>query len=56
MKRFKRWEVKDQLEISNDDMKYVIVEPNRSPKTLRMNLEYAKMSKLEHYMASILTA
>ena len=47
MKTFKRWGVKDLLELSGDAMKYVIIE-DRLLKAPRITQQDAKMTKLEY--------
>ena len=52
MKWFKRWGVKDLLELSGDAMKYVIIE-DRLIEALRMKCHDGKMSNFECYVVNI---
>ena len=52
MRWSKRCGVKDQLELSGDVMKYVIIEV-RLLESLRMTWQDTKMPKLEYYIANI---
>ena len=52
MKWFKRWGVKDRLQLPSDAMKYVIIE-DRLLEALRMKWQDDKMSELECYFAYI---
>ena len=52
IKWFKRRGVKYLLELLGDVMKYVIIE-DRLLEVLMMKWQYAKMPKLEYYVANI---
>ena len=51
MKSFKRWIVKDLLELSSDAMKYVIIK-DRLLEALRMKWQDTKMSKMKYNIAN----
>ena len=52
IKWLKRCGLKDQLELSGNAIKYVIIE-DRLLEALRMKWQDAKMSKLEYHIANI---
>ena len=52
-KWFKRWDVGDILELSSDGMKYVVIE-ERLIELVRKRWKYAKQTKLEYHIASII--
>ena len=52
MKWFKRWGVNNLWEILGDVIKYVTIK-DKLLQALRMKWQYAKMSKLEYYIANI---